>query len=61
MKNGSYQIYGNKLVLRTQNRLCDSVDELINNGLFLDLLSKYVRFYSGSSHVCCAYFTTRKK
>ncbi len=44
MKNGSYQIYGNKLVLRTQNRLCDSVDELINNGLFLDLLSKYVRF-----------------
>jgi energy-coupling factor transporter ATP-binding protein EcfA2 len=44
MKNGSYQIYGDKLILRTRNRLCDTVDELITSGLFLDLLSKYVRY-----------------
>jgi energy-coupling factor transporter ATP-binding protein EcfA2 len=44
MENGSYQIYGDKLILRTRNRLCDSVDELINSGLFLELLNKYVRF-----------------
>ena len=44
MENGSYKIYGDKLVLRTRNRLCDNVDELINSGLFLDLLSKYVRY-----------------
>lgn len=44
MKNGSYQIYGDKLVLRSENRVCDSVDELINSDLFLELLSKYVRF-----------------
>ncbi|MDO9087082.1 MAG: hypothetical protein Q7U53_12820 [Anaerolineaceae bacterium] len=44
MENGSYKIYGDKLVLRTRNRLCDTVDELINSKLFLDLLSKYVRY-----------------
>lgn len=44
MENGSYQIYGDKLILRTRNRLCDTVDELITSGLFLDLLGKYVRF-----------------
>jgi len=44
MENGSYQIYGDKLILRTRNRLCDTVDELITSGLFLDLLAKYVRF-----------------
>lgn len=44
MENGSYKIYGDKLVLRTRNRLCDTVDELINSKLFLDLLSKYVSY-----------------
>lgn len=44
MQNGLYQIYGNKLILRTRNRLCDTVDELISSDLFLDLLAKYVRY-----------------
>ena len=44
MENGSYKIYGDKLVLRTRNRLCDTVDELINSNLFLELLSNYVRY-----------------
>ena len=43
MENGSYQIYGDKLILRTRHRLCDNVDELITSGLFLDLLGKFVR------------------
>ncbi len=44
MENGSYKIFGDKLILRTRNRLCDTVDELITSGLFLDLLGKYVTF-----------------
>ncbi|MHB8134484.1 MAG: phosphoenolpyruvate carboxykinase [Anaerolineaceae bacterium] len=43
MENGSYQFYGDKLVIRIRNRVCDTVDELISSDIFMDLLSKYVR------------------
>ncbi|PKN88328.1 MAG: phosphoenolpyruvate carboxykinase [Chloroflexi bacterium HGW-Chloroflexi-8] len=43
MENGSYQFYGDKLVIRIRNRVCDTVDELISSEIFMDLLSKYVR------------------
>ncbi|HPH94560.1 MAG TPA: hypothetical protein PKW33_10025 [Anaerolineaceae bacterium] len=44
MDNGTYHIFGDKLVLRIRNnRVCDTVEELINSSLFLDILSKYVR------------------
>jgi len=29
MENGSYQFYGDKLVIRIRNRVCDTVEELI--------------------------------
>ncbi len=43
MENGSYQFYGDKLVIRIRNRVCDTVEELISSEIFMDLLSKYVR------------------
>ena len=43
MEFGSYKLFGDKLVLRTRNRLCDTVGELIECTLFLDLLKKYVQ------------------
>lgn len=46
MENSSYQIYEDKLILRTRYRLCDTVDELITSNLFLDLLGKYVNYLS---------------
>jgi energy-coupling factor transporter ATP-binding protein EcfA2 len=61
MENGSYKIYGDKLVLRTRNRLCDTVDELINSHLFLDLLSKYVRYlFRQQSRLLRVFFNEEK-
>jgi len=61
MENGSYEIYGDKLVLRTRNRLCDNVDELINSKLFLDLLSKYVRYlFRQQSRLLRVFFNEEK-
>lgn len=44
MQNGSYQIYDKKLVIRIRNRICDTVEELLSSTMFMDVLSKYVRF-----------------
>lgn len=44
MENGSYHIYGDKLVLRIRNRVCDTVEELIESDMFLEILAKYVRY-----------------
>jgi len=61
MENGSYKIYDEKIVLRTRNRLCDTVDELINSKLFLDLLSKYVRYlFRQQSRLLRVFFNEEK-
>jgi energy-coupling factor transporter ATP-binding protein EcfA2 len=61
MENGSYKIYDNKLVLRTRNRLCDNVEQLITSGLFLDLLGKFVRhLFRQQSRLLRVFFNEEK-
>jgi len=43
VENGSFHIFSDKVVLRIRNRVCDTVEELINSDLFLEILAKYVR------------------
>lgn len=46
MRDGSYQLYKDKIVIRIRNRVCDTVDELISSPIFSAVLAAYVRFLS---------------
>lgn len=44
MRDGSFQLYTDKIVIRIRNRVCDTVDELISSQIFSAVLAQYVRY-----------------
>ena len=38
----SYRIYDGKVIIRIRDRICDTPEELVQSGLFRDVITKYI-------------------